>query len=100
MVVVIDHHGGRLVALREALHLDDGELPVRRRLARLQVSEALPALGVNFFGAVQVAGDRRADLNEVLSDGRAVVHRVERHDSPHEGRRQLEKRGDVIHGFA
>ena len=59
---------GRLVALREALHLDDRELPVGRRLAGLQVAEPLPALGVDLLGAVQVAGDRRADLDQVLAD--------------------------------
>src|SRR5689334_15830120 len=82
VVRVVDHHRGRAVAPGDALDLDHRELAVPGRPLETD-AEATAAVLDEPLRAGEVAGDGRADLQEVLPDGTQVVHRVEGQDAIH-----------------
>ena len=76
--VVADDHHGRVTAGALALDLDDGELAVLGRLARLDAAQ-LGADGVeDLVRAAEHARRRRAHLDEVLTDGFTACTRTSR----------------------
>src|SRR5450756_935598 len=72
-VLVVDLHRGRPVAAGDALDLLDREEPVGARLVSGH-AELPAAMLEHILAAVQVAGDRRAELEMELSNRLQVVH--------------------------
>ena len=91
-VAVVDRDDRRPAAAAEALDRAQRELVVR--LARRDAELALERLD-HLLGALEPAGDVRADLDHVLADGLEPEHVVERRDREAVGGRQVERVGDV-----
>src|SRR6476661_3013227 len=98
--LLIDHHRRGEAARAETFHLDHRVLPVGGGDAELLAARVLEEGVHDILGATDVAGRRRADLDEVLTDRVLVVHRVERHDALHVRRREIEHLGHLGHRVA
>src|SRR5581483_3486864 len=97
-VAVVDRDDGAPAAAAGALDGAQRHLSVDCRLARAYAQLALEGLE-HLLGADEGAGDVRADLDQVPSDGGQVEHVVEGRDGPAVGRRQLERVGDLAEGL-
>ena len=71
--------------------------PSGLRGAQLAAARLLQERLHHILGAADVAGRRRADLDEVPPDRMLVVHRVERHHALHVRRREAEHLGHLRH---
>src|SRR5690606_30108844 len=89
-VLRVDLDARGKAAAREALRLNDGEVPGPRGLAELR-PRVLEEGREHVVRAAQVAGDVGAYLDEMAADGSLVVHRVEGRDPTDVGRRQVEE---------
>ena len=95
VVRVVDHDRGRLVAARDALDLEQRERAVLRRLLEAD-AQAFPAMLHERAGPGQVAGEGRADLDQMPADRLQVVHRVKGQDAVDVRGRQVQDPRDFL----
>ena len=96
-VAVVDLQARGLGAGRDALDVLERELPVGRRVAGLDAQAVLEVVQ-QLLAAEQHARDVRAHVDDVVADGLALEHLVERARAEHLGRRDADQLGDVGHG--
>ena len=96
-VAVVHLQAGRLGAGRDALDVLEGEGAVGGGAAGLD-AEAVLEVVEQLLAADEHAGDVGAHVDEVVADGLALEHLVERAGAEHLGRRDADQLGDVLHG--
>src|SRR5690349_463904 len=94
-VAVVDRDDGGVAAAAEALDRTEGDLAVVGRLARRDAELGLERVD-DLLGARERAGEVRADLDRVPSDGRQVEHVVEGRDRLAVRGREPERGGDLF----